>query len=146
MNDVFPSLDGFETQTPFMQKRALLEHVMIKYVIEGERVVPLDNILNDVDIRPKNTPDLGQLLQAVVQNKAIFLSHQDLYNRNMIWSTTDLDITIECDPFFINKWIKNADSEVNVFSFKNITQDKCKVMIGELNEKISLMKKIIENK
>lgn len=144
MDDVFPKMNGFETHTQFMQKRVLLEFVMIKYVIEGTRNIPLETILNDADISTKNNTDIGYLLQAVSHNKIIFLAHQDLYNLTMISHTLHLDVTIECDPFFIAKWINLANNTPDIYSFEHTTSSIRKVLIDELNEKITSMKKIID--
>ena len=146
MNDVFPDLAGYETQTEFMQKRTLLEFIMIKHVIEETRIVPLDTILNEADIPVFDKSHIGFLLQAVFQNNVVFLNHHDLYNGNYITKTTYHDITMECNPFRVEKWINNATGKKDIHSFSYIEQKERDCLIAELVEKIKQMKKIISSK
>ena len=145
MNDGFPDLAGYETQTEFMQKRTLLEFIMIKHVIEETRIVPLDIILNEADILVSDELHIGFLLQAVFQNNVVFLNHQDLYNRRSITSTTHLDVVMECNHLFVEKWINNATGKKGIHSFSYIEQEERDHLIAELVEKIKQMKKIISS-
>lgn len=144
MIDIFLNMEGFETQEPFMQKRILLEHVMIKYVIEKKHIVPLDSILNTANISRQDS-ELGHLLQAVANNNVVSFAHQELYNIRGISESTHLKTIIYCNPFFIAKWIKRAEGKDNIHSFDYASQDARNAMIQELDENITYIKKIINN-
>ena len=139
---IFLKLDGFETQTDLMKHRTLLESIMIKYIIKGKTTLPLDIILKEacIETDPKT---LGRYIQAVAQNTVIFISHQELYNILHIDKTRDLDLTLDCDPFFINKWAKSIGLP-GVYSFNHIPDNKLKPMLSELEENIKKMKKLLE--
>ena len=140
--DAFPKIDGFETLTSFMQKRCLLEYVMFKHVINQEYHVVLEDIVNEAGISTRDE-DLRWLLESVVQNDAISFHHQDLFT-NMITSTLDLDCFIDCNPFVVNKMLNKLGYN-DTYSFAHAKNEDCKGMIAELNEKISLMKKLLND-
>ena len=137
-------MKGFEKQELFLQKRILLEHVMIKYVIEKKYIVPLDSILNEANIS-KNDSELDHLLQEVVNNDVISFVHQGQYRIHNISNTTHQDVTIYCNPLFIAKWIKCAEGKDNAYLFDDVSQNTRNVMIRELEENITYMKKTIGN-
>ena len=132
-------MKGFEKQSPFMQKRTLLEFVMIKKIIQVKNPLPLDEILEEAGLKIEMKEKLGHLLLAVAQNTVVFIHHQDLYNMKFINNTTHLNIFLECGPFYIEKWAKNIGLN-DIYSFEHIPSDKKIMMIDELTESINFMK------
>jgi hypothetical protein len=143
MNDVFPTLEGYETMTEFMQKRCLLEFIMFRHIINQKTNPTIREIIHEASI---NTDDekLYELFQAVSQNKTIFISHKDLYEHKYFSMTMDMKCFLDADPFVVNLMLKRGGID-NVFSFDHINSEQRKVILGELFEKISLMQKIICN-
>jgi len=103
--DAFPKLEGFETLTPFMKKRCLLEYVMFKHIINQEYNVVLEDIVNESGISLEDK-DLRRLLESIVQNNTISFHHQDLFT-NMITNSLHLSCFIDCNPFVVNQILNN---------------------------------------
>jgi len=141
MKDVFPSMDNFETVNAFMQKRALLEYIMFKHIIQENYAPTIEEIANEASISVRDD-DFTFLFQAVAQNRAIFIAHQDLYNNSMFPSTAHLNCRLSADFWIVNLMLKRADLG-NIFSFEHLTPEQRSTIVGELNEKIIAMKKII---
>ena len=122
----------------------LAHELLLLTIIEKKYIVPLDPILNEANIS-KNYSELGHLLQAVANNNVVFFAHQDLYRIHEISSTTHLDATMYCNPLFIKKWIKRAEGKDNIYSFEHASQNTRNIMIRELDENITYMKKTINS-
>ena len=140
MVEVFPNTKGFDTLTPFMVKRILLEFAMIKQVIHQNYEVELNTILNDAGVSAED-PYLRQLLESVAQNDVVSFHHQDLFT-NMISEVTHLKSFIDCNPFLVNKWTKILGYD-NTYSLTNVSQEHRNVMIKELDIKIGSLKGLI---
>ena len=144
MNDVFPDLVGYETQTEFMQKRTLLEFIMIKHVIEEDYAVPLETILNEADISVSDKPNIGLFLKKISKNGVVILNPPDLHDRSI--TSTDLDVMMICKQFHVEKWINKVTDKKEIHSFSSLEQEERDQLIAELVEKITQMKKIISSK
>ena len=140
MVEVFPNTQGFDTLTPFMVKRILLEFAMIKQVINQNYEVELDEILHDAGISVKD-PRLKELLESVAQNNVVSFHHQDLFT-NMINQTTHLNSFIDCNPFIVNKWTKKLGYN-NTYTLNRVSQAHRDAMIKEIDLKIGRMKGLL---
>ena len=115
---------------------------MFKHIINQEYNVVLGDIINDAGIS-SDDDDLRRLLESVVQNNVISFHHQDLFT-NMITNTLHLECFIDCNPFVVNQMLNKLGYK-DTYSFAHAKNEDCESMITELNEKISLMKKLLNN-
>lgn len=142
--EIFPVMEGFDTLSSFMKKRVLLEFVMIRLVARNENLIPAQQIIDEAGIDNRDE-DLDNLFRAVAQNQVLFINHQELYNNNpSIVDTLNLNCFIECNPFTVNLFVKKLNFP-NTYSFNQINEEARNNVIGELTEKIELMKKNLSN-
>ena len=143
-DDIFPKMDGFETQTDLMKNRTLLEFIMIKHLMKNTTTLPLDVILKEANISSKNK-SLRQYLEAVGKNNVVFVCLQGADETDDIRTITHHDLCFECNPMEINLWAKKMEM-FGICAFEHMPHDKLHIMYKELQEKIDYMKSKLSSK
>lgn len=140
MGAIFSDMDGLEGASPLMLRRTLLELAAVRRAAGGERSAPLRHILRDAGLST-DPKEVSLVLRAVAQNNVVFVDRPGMHNALTLGATLGRDVVIECNPHLVEKWVSRAGGGHGAYALNGIPQDVRDAMIGELDDRIDLLKR-----